>query len=79
MSPDNGGLRLEARLAEIGHQEDHIAGENTVGDVYLQMCHLNGLLEQLTEEVVTFNMAGPLAPAVAREAVYVTLLMPIRP
>jgi DNA polymerase III sliding clamp (beta) subunit (PCNA family) len=77
--PDAGGLRIDARLAEVGHQEDRISGENTVGDVCLQVRHLKGLLEQLSGEDVTFDMAGPLKAAVAREDGYTGLLMPIRP
>lgn len=76
--PDAGGLRIDARLAEVGHQEDRIPGENTVGDVCLQVRHLKDLLEQLTGEDVTFDMAGRLKAAVAREDGYVGLLMPIR-
>ena len=77
--PDVGGLRIEARLAQVGHQEDRIPGENTVGDVCLQVLHLRSVLEQLTDEDITFDMAGTLAAAVAREDGYVGLLMPIRP
>jgi DNA polymerase-3 subunit beta len=76
--PDGAGLRIDAKLAEIGHQEDHIPGENTVGDVCLQLRHLKGLLEQLTDDSVTFDMGGRLAAAVVREEGYVGLLMPIR-
>lgn len=74
----NNGLRLEAKLPDIGHQEDDIGGENTVGDVCLQAHHLRRLLEQLTEDLVVLHMAGPLAPAVVHEQGYIGLLMPIR-
>lgn len=75
---DDAGLRLEARLADIGHQEEHIVGENTVGDVCLQARHLRSLLEQLEAPSVTLSMSGPLAAAVAREDGFIGLLMPIR-
>jgi DNA polymerase-3 subunit beta len=75
---DVGGLRIDARLAEVGHQEDHIPGENTVGDVCLQVRHLKNLLEHLGGDDVTFDMAGPLSAAVAREDGFLGLLMPIR-
>jgi len=76
--PDSGGLRVDAKLAEVGHQEDHLPGENSVGDVCLQLRHLKSLLEQLSGDYVTFDMASPLTAAVAREDGYIGLLMPIR-
>lgn len=76
---DPGGLRVDAKLAEIGHQEDYLPGLNTVGDVCLQLRHLKSLLEQLRGDDITLDMAGPLAAAVAREPGYLGLLMPIKP
>ena len=76
--PEPEGLRIDARLADIGYQEDRIPGENTVGDVSLQFHHLKDLLGQLTLATVTLEMAGSLAPAVVREEGFIGLLMPIR-
>ena len=78
IEPDAAGLRIKARLPDIGHQEERIAGENTVGNVCLQARHLRSLLEQLTMDSVKLSMDEPLRPAVVREDGFVALLMPIR-
>lgn len=73
-----GSLQLSSDAPDIGHQEDRIAGTNTVGDVSFGLTNLRDAIEHASDLTVRIEMDGPLSPAVIHEKTYLALVMPIR-
>jgi DNA polymerase III sliding clamp (beta) subunit (PCNA family) len=75
---DDEWLRAWAHLPDVGRHEEIFQGMLHLDHVLFNLDRLVPAIENLQQEVVSIEMAGPMKPAVIRSAGYLASVMPIR-